>query len=223
MNEADYSQQTDIFDPEKFTWPIHVIGVGGIGSALLPLLFKIGFGGDLHIWDIDNVEPHNIPAQLIYRKRDIGMSKVQAVKEFAERQDAECTVIPHDEFVTEDSELEGVVFVCVDSQKSRNAIWQAVLANRFTVPFFMDGRIGGEQLQLLTLSLKDEERVEAYETHWLFPDSQGATLPCAARTTIQTPAVLAGLMVANLTLFSRNLPTKANIKMHLRATQVSIN
>lgn len=222
-NVVDYSQQTDIFDPDAFAWPIHVIGVGGIGSALLPPLFKLGFGGTLHIWDTDALEAHNIPAQLLYRSRDLGTSKLTAVKEFAERQDAECEIIAHPEFVTEETELEGVVIVCVDSQKSRQAIWAAVQSNPFAVPFYMDGRIGGEELQLLTFNPADFDRVEEYEDDWLFPDSEGATLPCSARTTIQTPVVLAGLMIAQLTLFARGLNTKANIRMHLRAMQAMIN
>ena len=35
MGTASYADQQQIFDPDKFTWPVHVIGLGGIGSALL--------------------------------------------------------------------------------------------------------------------------------------------------------------------------------------------
>lgn len=111
---ADYSDQTAIFNPREFNWPIHVIGLGGIGGALLPPLFKLGFKSQLHIWDSDAVEPHNIPAQLLYRKSDIGLQKADAVRGFAERQEAECEIVPHYEFVTSDTPLDGVVISGVD-------------------------------------------------------------------------------------------------------------
>ena len=214
--KADYADHTMIFDPAKFSWPVHIIGLGGIGSAVLFPLLKLGVH-TLHVWDSDDVEPHNIPAQLIYRPSDIGVSKSKATQAFVERQEAECVVIPHDEYVTADTPLEGVVISGVDSMSSRSDIWQAVQWNT-NVPLYMDGRIGGEQLQLLTLNPSDIDEIEAYE-QWLFPDSESAELPCAARTVIHPPTVLAGLMVAQLTLFMREEKPKANIIAHLKAMQ----
>lgn len=218
--KADYSDQTAIFDPAKFAWPVHIIGLGGIGSAVLFPLLKLGVR-ELHIWDRDEVEPHNIPAQLVYRVSDIGISKAKAVQAFTERQEAECHVVPHEEFVTETTSLEGVVISGVDSMASRSAIWQAVQWNA-DVPLYMDGRIGGEQLQLLTLNPSDPDAIEAYE-HWLFPDSEASELPCAARTVIHPPTVLAGLMVAQLTLFLREEKPKGNIMAHLKAMNFVVN
>lgn len=215
---ADYSDQTAIFNPKEFDWPIHVIGLGGIGSAFLPPLFKLGFNGDLHIWDDDAVEPHNIPAQLIYRKSDVGMKKADAVIGFAERQEAECNLVPHYEFVTSETALDGVVISGVDSMMSRKAIWTAVADNHFMIPFYMDGRMGGEQLQLLTVYPSVYDSVTAYET-WLISEEEGAPLPCAARTVIHPPTILAGLMIGALTLFARGLDPKANTQMHAKFTQ----
>lgn len=79
MSGAIYSDQTDIFDPAKFGWPVHLIGVGGIGSAVVFPLLKLGIH-ELHVWDSDKVEPRNIPAQLVYRLSDVGTSKVEALK-----------------------------------------------------------------------------------------------------------------------------------------------
>ena len=213
--KADYRDQTGIFDPSDFTWPIHVIGLGGIGSALLPPLFKLGFNGDLHIWDEDAVEPHNIPAQLLYRGSDVGLKKADAVIGFAERQEAECSITPHYEFVTPETGLDGIVISGVDSMVSRKAIWEAVSANNYLIPLYMDGRIGGEQLQLLTVNPSDYDAGSAYEA-WLFTDEQGAQLPCAERTVIHPPTILAGLMISALTLFAREITPKANIMMHAK-------
>ncbi|MDB5163992.1 MAG: sulfur carrier protein ThiS adenylyltransferase [Candidatus Saccharibacteria bacterium] len=213
---VDYRDQRAIFDPDKFTWPVHVIGVGGIGSALLYPLVKLGVS-QLHLWDHDAVEPHNIPAQLIYRPSDVGLNKVEAAMHFLERQEADCKVVQHEEYVTSETALEGVVFSCVDSMSSRSDIWEAVKYNPL-VPFYLDGRIGGEQLQLLCVNPSNFDETEFYEK-WLFPDSEGMELPCAARTVIHPAGVLANLMVAQLTLFLREEAYKLNLTAHLKAMQ----
>jgi molybdopterin/thiamine biosynthesis adenylyltransferase len=216
---ADYRDQTGIFDPKQFTWPVHIIGLGGIGSAVLFPLMKLGVE-HLVLWEDDEVEPHNIPAQLLYRPSDIGVSKVKAAASFLERQEAACTVVFHEERVDANTPLEGVVISCVDSMTSRAAIWEAVKYNPM-VPFFMDGRIGGEQIQLLTLNPSEFDEIDAYE-QWLFPDEEAAELPCAARTVIHPPTVLAGLMVAQLTLFARKEQPKANIMAALKQMQFHV-
>lgn len=215
---TDYKDQRGIFDPDKFMWPVHIIGMGGIGSAVLFPLMKLGVK-QLHLWDSDVVEPHNIPAQLLYRPSDIGLAKVQAAAAFLERQEAVCEVTTHQELVTAETPLEGVVISGVDSMTSRSAIWEAVKFNPL-VPFFMDGRIGGEQLQLLTLAPSNFDEIEGYE-RWLFPDNEAAQLPCAARTVIHPPTVLAGLMIAQLTLFLREESYRTNIMANLKAQQFS--
>lgn len=213
---VDYSAQTGIFDPRRFVDPVHVIGCGGIGSALVFPLAKLGVR-EIHVWDKDEVEPHNIPCQLIYRPSDVGMSKVAALRAFLERQEAECTVIPHEEFVTDATPLDGIVITGVDSMASRSAIWAAV-SSRYEVPLLMDGRIGGERLQLLTLNPSDIDAADKYE-QWLFPDSEAAPLPCAERTVIHPPTVLAGLMIAQLTLYLRDEVPKANLMFDLKTMQ----
>lgn len=213
-----YSHQTDIFDPDKWTYPVHVIGAGGIGSALLFPLMKLGVH-EIHVWDKDDVEPHNIPAQLLYRPSDIGTSKVDAVCAFAERQEVQCKVVGHNEFVTENTDLGGIVISGVDSMKSRKAIWEAVKFN-VSVPLYMDGRIGGEAYALFTLNPSVWEEIESYENNAMFSDEEAAQLPCAARTVIHPPMGLTEKIIGNLTLFARDLPCKSSINAHCKTTQM---
>lgn len=201
MPEPDYRDQTEFFDPDEWSWPVHIVGMGGIGSAVFLPLLKLGVP-EVHLWDDDHVELHNIPAQLIYRRSDVGLPKVVAAKQFAERQEYDTQVIVHEERVSESTKLKGVVIGAVDSMQSRAEIWRAVRFNAF-VPLYLDGRIGGEEFNLLTLNPSSGDDVSFYEDKWSFDDAQVAPLGCAARTIIHTPVNLAAMIVLNLTLFAR--------------------
>jgi molybdopterin/thiamine biosynthesis adenylyltransferase len=214
----DYGDQRAIFDPSEFSWPVHLIGAGGIGSALFLPLLKLGIG-EMHVWDPDVVEPHNIPAQLLYRPSDVGSSKVECLRDFSRWVEADCEVVAHPQMVTEDTELSGVVISGVDSMASRKQIWAAVRRNAIDVVFYLDGRIGGEQFELYSLCPCDPDESRTYEDNWLVSDEQTLELPCAARTVIHPPVVLAGEAVAHLTRFYRQLPVNHFLIGHLRCDQ----
>ncbi|CAJ0992768.1 HesA/MoeB/ThiF family protein [Pantoea sp. Nvir] len=55
-----------------------VVGAGGLGSTLLPLLAGAGVGY-LRVWDDDVVELHNLHRQTLYTLNDIGQSKALCV------------------------------------------------------------------------------------------------------------------------------------------------
>lgn len=217
---VDYTNQLGIFDPAAFGYPVHLVGMGGIGSTLFFPLLKLGVP-EVHIWDTDIVVAHNIPSQLIYRPSDIGLKKVVAAKQFAERQEADCEVVAHDERVDENTELEGVVISGVDSMASRKAIWEAIQRNVALVPLYMDGRIGGEALQLLTVlpSWPDAYKYEA----WLFSEDRVAPLPCTERAVIHPAIVLAGNIVSHLTLTFRQLPLRKNVRLELKTYELQLS
>lgn len=218
----DFSHQRDIFNPKMFTWPIHIVGLGGIGSALVLPLINLSDSFELHLWDDDKVEPHNLPAQLIYRPKDVGKKKVTAAAAFVERQGSNCKVVTHKERVLEATQLEGIVIGGVDSMKSRQSVWQACKLQSAFVPFYMDGRIGGEQWELISIDPSSEDDSSWYERNKLFDDSEAAQLPCAARTVIHPPVALSGHMIGNLTLFARGLSYKRMVACHMQTTQYQV-
>lgn len=217
--KPDFSHQRDIFNPTRFTWPLHVIGLGGIGSALLLPLINLSDSFEIHLWDDDDVEPHNLPAQLIYRPKDVGLKKVEAAAAFAKRQGSNCKIITHTERVGTDTELEGVVISGVDSMKSRHNIWQTVKAQSAFIPIYLDGRIGGEQWELMSIAPSSQDDCDWYERNMLFSDEEAVQLPCAARTVIHPPVTLAGHIVAHLTLFAREIKWKRCVIEHMKTMQ----
>ena len=216
MTQPDYRDQLNIFDPRKFALPVHIIGMGGIGSAVFEMLARLGVP-EIHIWDNDVVEPHNLPAQHMYRKSDVDTPKVEAALQWIQRQEFDTLVDPHMEEVVSGTPLDGIVISGVDSMKSRNAIWQCVEYNPL-VMLYMDGRIGGEQCELHTLRPNDFEAIERYQS-WLFPDEEAAEQECGTRTVIHPPATLAGFVTANLTLFAREREFEELIILHMGTMQ----
>ncbi len=204
-------------------WPIHVIGVGGIGAALIHELTKLDIH-EVHLWDDDEVEDHNLKAQTIYRPSDVGKPKVVAAYDFLERQEVTktCQVICHAEQVTESTQLTGVVISCVDSMLSRCKIWDAIKWNP-GVPLYLDGRMGGEEIQLLTLLNPINPNNEWYSADWLFDDDEGSDDPCAEPRIIHPPTVLAGWILTQLTLFARQLPIRNNLRANLRTMQFVVD
>jgi molybdopterin/thiamine biosynthesis adenylyltransferase len=220
VSSATYVDQFLIFNPDEFATPIHVIGAGSIGSNVVLHLAKIGVP-EIHIWDADTVELKNLPSQ-IYRKSDLGQPKVEALAEIVSLFGVDADLHPHRDRVTADTELSGLVISGVDSMASRSAIWQAVQANTWQIPLYMDGRIGGEQGQLYTFSPSDFEAVERYG-QFLFPDSEAVELPCGGRSAAQTPAVLAGLITEQVSLWARELPHQFAIVFNLKTMSFMAN
>jgi len=211
---VEYGRQRDIFDPASFPWPVHIIGLGGIGSAVAPTLAKLGIA-HLILWDDDALEVGNIPSQFCYRLGDVGARKVTAAAEILRTLMPTTVETCERRFPSDGSESpEGIVVSGVDSMTNRSAIWSAL---RFSVhvPLYLDGRLGGEILELHTVRPATIGDVEQYEAT-LFSDAEATPLPCAARAVIHPALVLAGLVAAQLTRWLRGETYYRKIAMDLK-------
>ncbi|WP_045809146.1 HesA/MoeB/ThiF family protein [Candidatus Neoehrlichia procyonis] len=61
-----------------------IVGCGGIGSIVIPLISASGIG-KIVLCDDDNIQISNFNRQIIYKEQDIGNSKVLKSKEFIEQ------------------------------------------------------------------------------------------------------------------------------------------
>ena len=195
----DFTRQQDIMNPDRFVWPVHCIGMGGIGSAVALTMAKLGMR-ELHLWDNDIVEAHNIPNQLMYQPTDVGRLKVEASAETLRRFTGVVVHVHRERYLAE-TRLAGIVVSGVDSMQARQDIWKAVHDN-VHVPLYFDGRLGGEICELHTVRPWMFQDVVSYK-QFLFSDAEVAPLPCTARAIIHPALILAGLVAGQLTRFIR--------------------
>lgn len=228
----DFSDQTKIFNPDSWSWPVHLIGAGGINNLVGPILIKQGIK-NLHIWDDDILEDRNCPTEIGYSYRMSGQPKIRAMLDTlrylmgAEDLDicaasnvqggewmsyyvgntyspATIRLHPHRAEVT--TRLDGVVVCGVDSMHSRREIWQSVKTNFLDIPLYIDARSAGEVYDIFAFSPANFDDVECYEQNWLFDDSEALPLACGARNIGYLSAIIAGEICRLITRFHRNLP-----------------
>lgn len=203
----DFSDQRNIFDPNAHSWPVHLIGAGGINNLVGPVLAKMGVR-EIHIWDDDYLEERNCPTEVAYSYHMVGHPKVAAMADaIYYLMDKNVEVIQHQERVTADTPLSGIVICGVDSMASRQEIWVNVKNNFLEISLFIDGRSAGEETAVFAFSPADFESADKYET-WLFDDSEAMQLACGARNIGYISAYMAFEIARIVTRFHRNLPVK---------------
>lgn len=116
---------------------------------------------NLHIWDFDEVEEHNIANQ-IYTQKDIGKKKTTALRSILEDINPEVSVNTHGKW-EEHNVLQGDIFLGLDNIDTRRALIQSNMHNKMIKLIF-------DQRMLLTScqhyaadwsSLEDRERLLA--------------------------------------------------------------
>lgn len=129
------SKILEFFDAAEIKAPIHIVGCGAIGSHIAEQLTRMGCG-NIHLWDFDTVEAHNITNQA-FIEEDIGEQKVIAVARMMLTINPEMNppVVMHGKGW--DGEiLNGYVFLCVDNIDLRRKIVKINQYNPNCIAFF---------------------------------------------------------------------------------------
>ena len=79
---------------------VAIIGAGGLGSALLPLLVGAGVGY-LTLCDDDSISVSNLPRQTLYTTHEVGRSKAHCAAERLRAANPHCDITAYSERLTE--------------------------------------------------------------------------------------------------------------------------
>ena len=199
------SRHYSIFDP--VTWGkrrIDVIGVGATGSRVAMSLAKLGVQ-NLHVWDDDVVEEHNIANQAYRACLDLEDTKVDAIATMI-ADAADLRVVKHPHRWERGMPLGPVVFCMVDSMAARQAVFEDV-RHRPSVKLVLDSRMGADTGHLFTYSPHDSDSLRYYEES-LYSDDDAITEVSACGTSISvgpTADIIAGLLVWRFMHFAREI------------------
>jgi len=136
----DPARHRSVFSPSRFgDRRVDVVGVGATGSRIALGLAKLGVQ-NLHAWDFDKVEEHNVANQL-YTVGSVGSYKVTALARLIHAQTGD-SITTHKEAVTGNTKLGEVVFLLTDTMSSRREIFEGALAGKFNVRLMIETRMG---------------------------------------------------------------------------------
>lgn len=185
----DYRKQMELIEVEKFNKRINVIGCGALGSWLTFFLLKMGFK-NIHVYDFDEIEEHNIPNQL-FKENQIKKNKTSAIdeiyKEFFTEDEDRLKI--HNIKITDEnaSSIPGITFCCVDSMTSRKNIYENCYKYG-QAELWIEGRIGIFGGYIYTLNKKDSLLYEEYEKT-LYADEEAEVSACGISQTALPAAV----------------------------------
>jgi molybdopterin/thiamine biosynthesis adenylyltransferase len=97
-----------------------VAGAGGLGSTVLQLLTRFGFG-EIHVYDDAVLDRPDLNRQILYTSEDLGSPKADITQKILQAINPDVTVVTHRERLTEDSDVPTVDFVmdCLDNYAGR--------------------------------------------------------------------------------------------------------
>jgi molybdopterin/thiamine biosynthesis adenylyltransferase len=141
----DTSRHNAVFKADSFSFPVHVIGCGGMGSRVAEGLVRLGLGipgkNPITLYDKDQFEDHNLANQWVTTGR-LGKKKVLAVKELMLEVNPNAQISTVSRNVTQkEYSFAGIVFICVDNMQARRSIVDRLMANRPSVRCVIETRM----------------------------------------------------------------------------------
>lgn len=181
------NKSLEFFNPIKVDAPIHVIGIGAMGSRIAELLVRLGIER-IHIWDMDVVESKNITNQLYFNDQ-IGKLKTDALKDILKNINPTCEVVTHGEW--KDNTLGGYIFLCVDNIELRQTITKKCFDNQ-SVKGMFDCRMRLTDAQSYGANWKDEHQKKVFLNSMDFTHEEAtdATPVSACGTTLSVASTV---------------------------------
>ena len=182
------SKSLEFFDPlNQINAPIHIIGIGAMGSRIAELLARLGVQ-QLHIWDMDTVEDKNIANQA-YLHRHIGMQKTDALEDLLKDINPQIKINKHGEYKSQP--IAGYIFLCVDSIELR---YNIALSNKDNtqIKAMFDTRMRLEDAQSYAADWSNDKQKRLFLNSMNFTDEEAkeATPVSACGTTLSVASTV---------------------------------
>lgn len=183
-------RQLDIIREGELTFPIHVLGAGGIGSWTVLLLAKMGCS-NIIVYDDDIVEDHNVGSQF-FKESQLGMKKVKALKiNVLEQTGVEIKTI--DRIKDENFIDRGLVIIAIDSMEERIRLSEIYKVHPI---YIIDGRMGGLTFEIYNCTSKK------YPETTVNPEEVSHDA-CTAKSICFNCAVIAGLIANQVRMYAK--------------------
>ena len=197
----DISRHKELFDPYKFEHPVTIIGAGATGSWLALALAKLGIE-NITIWDFDVIEEHNVPNQA-FGLCDISYPKVDALyREIAQKTGTQ--IVSHIKPFT-NQRLAGIIFLMVDSMKTRKEIWDASIKMKSAVKLLIEPRMGLDVARVYNVDPCDLTHVKEYENTYYDDDVAEVSACGVSKSVISTAMATASWCVRQLINFHNKI------------------
>ena len=213
----DLKKQLEFFNPNDHSnEEIHIIGVGAIGSHLVEMLVRMGFE-DIHIYDFDEVTPHNLANQMYYSDQ-VGQTKLNSISETKDFINPDCTLRLHPSGWVPGTRLSGHVFLAVDDIDLRRAIFEEN-KNNVNLVTLSDYRMGLMDAQhYFACARNDKDKMKFESTMQFSHEEAKASTPISACGTslnvIPTVRLITALGIANWMNFCKGEKHRTMISMN---------
>jgi len=206
-----FLRNRDIIPQEKLD-ALSVIGLGGIGSAVIMLGSIMGFP-KIEGWDHDDMAEHNL-STTVYPLSSVGHPKAIIASQVAIKYGCVEPAM-HKRLWETGKPLHPKVIMCTDNMESRKDIFNqwAGMNNR---EFIIDARMGAMTCEIITITKGDEE---GYMKTWQ-PSSAIDDEPCTAKHTIFTANIVAGLSLAQMQRVLIKSPYQRHVKFMIDAMTI---
>lgn len=178
-----------------FNARVLVIGAGGLGATLLPLLAGAGVGY-LRIYDGDRVEEHNLHRQTLYRMQDCGERKVDCAQLALNARNPHCVVDARPQVLSAsmmDEALDGID-LAIDA------------ADNFAVTYLLSDACLPQHIPLISASVLGRKGYvggfcgSAPSYRALFPQLPGSAANCNTAGVMGPAVATLGAMQAQMAL-----------------------
>src|SRR5579864_2540201 len=168
---VDPSRHLDVFSPAAFgSRRVDVIGCGATGSRVALSIAKLGID-NIHIWDFDLVEEHNIANQ-VFGLSHVGMTKVEALANII-LDSTGTSVVIHNAKVDGTQQLGEIVFLLVDSMASRKEIFDNGLKYKLRTKLMIETRMGSDSGKVYAINPNNPNHIKAWGAMWFPDDDEG--------------------------------------------------